>query len=123
MLGPPDEIHRRALNIPTLAGRVWLRTAGDLSAYPVRAAREAVDHVASQADGWWLHADLDVLARSEFAACGAPGEPLMPGGLTWPQLTEIVSLAVRAGSCRSGTGDRADHQARPSDDALTQRYR
>lgn len=100
VLGPRDEIHRRPLNVPTLAGRVWLRTADDLSADPVRAAREAVEHVASRSYGWWLHTDLDVLARAEFAASGAPGEPLLPGGLTWSQLTEIVSLAVRADSCR-----------------------
>jgi arginase len=100
MLGPRDGGHRRPLNIPTVADRVWLRTPDDLSADPAGAAIEAVEHITSSTFGWWLHTDLDVLARAEFAACGAPGEALLPGGLTWLQLTEIVSTALRAGGCR-----------------------
>jgi arginase len=100
MLGPRDDAYRSKLNVPTLADRVWLRTPDDLRPDPARAAREAAERVASQARGWWLHTDLDVLARSEFTACGAPGETLLPGGLTWGELTEIVSSALRTGACR-----------------------
>jgi arginase len=100
MLGPRDDAYRRKLKVPTLAGRVLLRTPDDLRPDPARAAREAADHVASQVPGWWLHIDLDVLARSEFTACGAPGETLLPGGLTWEELTEIVSAVLRTGACR-----------------------
>lgn len=66
---------------------------------PVQAAL-ASDDLAAQAPGWWLHIDLDVLARSEFTACGAPDETLLPGGLAWSELTEIVSSALRTGGCR-----------------------
>ena len=100
MLGPRDDAYRSKLNVPTLADRVLLRPPGDLRSDPSSAGREAAEHVASQAPGWWLHTDLDVLAHSEFTACGAPGEPLLPGGLTWPELTEIVSAALRSGGCR-----------------------
>jgi arginase len=100
MLGQRDDAWRRKLNVPTLAGRVLLRTPDGLRPDPASTAREAADRVASQVPGWWLHIDLDVLARSEFTACGAPGETLLPGGLTWEELTEIVSSVLRTGACR-----------------------
>jgi arginase len=59
----------------------------------------AIEHVVAHASGWWLHIDLDVLALSDFAACGAPGEVSLAGGLTWQQLTEIAASALRGGSC------------------------
>jgi arginase len=100
MLGPRDDAYRRKLNAATLADRVLLRTPDDLRPDPAGAAREAAERVASQVPGWWLHTDLDVLSRSEFTACGAPGETLLPGGLTWGELTDIVSSALRTGACR-----------------------
>jgi arginase len=100
MLGPRDHAHRRELDVPTLADRVLLRTPDELSADPEERAREAVGHVAARTSGWWLHVDLDVLAEEEFAARGAPGEDSMSGGLTWVQLTELISAALRVGGCR-----------------------
>lgn len=99
MLGQRDEPYRAELGVATVADRVWLRTAGQVTSAPARAARQAAAQVAGHAARWWLHTDLDVLARSEFAACGAPGEPELPGGLTWPELTELLSAAVAAGGC------------------------
>ncbi len=100
MLGPRDDAWRGKLNVPTVADRVLVCTPDDLRPDPAKAGREAAERVASQAPGWWLHTDLDVLARSEFTACGAPGETLLPGGLTWTELTQIVSSALRTGGCR-----------------------
>ena len=99
MLGPRDHAYRRGLGVPTLADRVLLRTPEELFADPEERAREAVGHVAS-GSGWWLHVDLDVLAEEEFAARGAPGEVSMSGGLTWVQLTELISAALQVGGCR-----------------------
>ena len=99
MLGPRDDLFRQAANVPTVADRVWLHPAGEVSADPVGHARAAVGHVAAQAPRWWLHIDLDVLARSEFAACSAPGEVMLAGGLTWRQLTQVASSAMQGGSC------------------------
>src|SRR4249919_726995 len=90
MLGPRDPLFRQAANVPTVAGRVWLRSADEVSADPAGCARLAVEHAAAHASRWWLHIDLDVLARSDFAACGAPGEVSLAGGLTWQQLTQIA---------------------------------
>jgi arginase len=99
MLGQRDEPYRAELGVATVADRVWLRTADQVSASPARIAQQAVERVEAHATRWWLHTDLDVLARSEFGACGASGEPALAGGLTWSQLTDIVSEALGTGGC------------------------
>ena len=99
MLGPRDHLFRQAANIPTVADRVWLRSADEVSADPSGSARMAIEHVAAHVSRWWLHIDLDVLARSEFSACGAPGEVSLADGLTWRQLTQISTPALQDGGC------------------------
>jgi arginase len=100
MLGIRDQQYRRETGVATIAGQVRLLTADDVHAGPARAATRAAGQVASQAPGWWLHTDLDVLAATEFSACGAARDPAMPGGLSWAELTAVVSSALRAGGCR-----------------------
>jgi arginase len=63
MLGPRDHLFRQAANVPTVADRVWLRSADQIAADPARYARLAVERVAAHGARWWLHIDLDVLAR------------------------------------------------------------
>jgi arginase len=99
MLGPRDHLFRQAANVPTVADRVWLRSADEVSTDPPGYARMAIEHVVAQAPRWWLHIDLDFLARSDFAACGAPGEVSLAGGLTWQQLTETTTSALQGGGC------------------------
>jgi arginase len=99
MLGPRDHLFRQGANERTLADRVWLRPADHVAADPAGCARRAVEHVSPHGSRWWLHIDLDVLRRSDFAACGAPGEVMLAGGLTWPQLTELSGSAMRSGGC------------------------
>ncbi|HEY7430001.1 MAG TPA: arginase family protein [Streptosporangiaceae bacterium] len=100
MLGMRDEKYRRAIGVPTIAGRVRLLPADDVHTGPGPAGEQAARQVAAQAPGWWLHIDLDVLAGDEFSACGAAHDPDMPGGLSWAELTTLVSAALRAGGCR-----------------------
>jgi arginase len=100
MLGPRDDAWRRPIGVRTVADRVSVRSAEEVSVQPARAATEAVRHLASRVRGWWLHTDLDVLDRRDFSACGAPGEIELSGGLTWEQLTEVVRAALDAGGCR-----------------------
>jgi arginase len=100
MLGQRDDAWRRPLNVPTLAHRVLLRTPDDLHGDPAGAAGGAAGQVARHAPGWWLHIDLDVLDRAEFSACGAPGEVMLPGGLSWAELTQLTAAALQAGGCR-----------------------
>lgn len=100
MLGMRDDEYRRETGVPTIAGRVRLLTADDVHAGPAGAGTQAAEQVASQASGWWLHTDLDVLAGDEFPACGAAHDPAMPGGLSWMELAAVVTSALRAGGCR-----------------------
>jgi arginase len=100
MLGPRDEGHRAETGVETIAGRVPLRTVEDVRRNPAQAGREAAERVRSAAASWWLHIDLDVLAGTEFAACGAATDPAMPGGLTWNELTDLVGGALAAEGCR-----------------------
>ncbi len=100
MLGMRDILYRRETAVPTIAGRVRLRPAADLHQDPAGAGRQAAGQVTSQAPGWWLHIDLDVLDRQEFSACGAASDDAMPGGLSWPELAAIASSALQAGGAR-----------------------
>jgi arginase family enzyme len=99
ILGPRDADHRARLGIPTIADRVWLRSAKEVRDHPRATARQAVRHVEASSAAWWLHTDLDVLDGSDYAACGDPGQSRPPGGLTWAQLSEVVTTALRSGSC------------------------
>lgn len=82
--------------------RAWcsFAPAAELHQDPAGAGRQAAELAASQAPGWWLHADLDVLDRAELSACGAAGEIVLPGGLSWAELTALTTSALRAGGCR-----------------------
>ena len=100
MLGMRDDQYRAEIGVASIAGRVRLLPAADVHADPARAGTQAAEQVASQAPGWWLHTDLDVLAGDEFSACGAAADPAMPAGLSWAELAAVVSSALRAGGCR-----------------------
>lgn len=100
MLGMRDEQYRREIGVNTIAGQVRLLTADGVHAGAARAGAQAAELVASQAPGWWLHTDLDVLAGNEFSACGAADDPTMPGGLSWAELTDMESAALQAPGCR-----------------------
>jgi arginase len=100
MLGMRDDQYRAQIGAASIADRVRLLTATAVHADPARAGAQAAEQAASQAPGWWLHTDLDVLAGNEFSACGAAADPAMPGGLSWAELTAVVSSALRAGGCR-----------------------
>jgi arginase len=97
MLGMRDELYRREIAIPTIADRVRLRPATDLHQDPADAGRRAAEQVAAQASGWWVHIDLDVLDGEEFSACGAAGDPAMPGGLSWSELRAMTASALGVG--------------------------
>ena len=86
---------RVQLSVPSVADRVLLHTADEMSTHPAAQAREAAMQISLRTPGWWLHTDLDVLAEVEFSARGAPGEIHLAGGLSWPQLTEVVSSVLR----------------------------
>jgi arginase len=100
MLGMRDDLYRQQISVPTIAGRVRLVTAAALHQNPAETGRQAAEQVASRARGWWLHVDLDVLDRDEFAACGAQGEVALPGGLSWAELAALTSSALQGSGVR-----------------------
>lgn len=89
-VGPRDADELAAAGVPTLAGqlRALIRPAGLTAAGCAAAA-------ARLPAPWWLHTDLDVLATSELPAVDCP----QPGGLTWPQLSQITTTALAAQGC------------------------
>ena len=100
MLGVRDEHWRRELDVPSVADRLFMRTDAQVSEAPRDAAHDAIAHLQAATPAWWVHVDLDVLAWEAFGASGAPGEPKLPGGLSWEELTTIVGAALRAPGCR-----------------------
>ncbi len=53
---------------------------------PGAVARAALAHVAGDGLPLWFHVDLDVLDEAVFPAT----DYLMPGGLDWPALVELL---------------------------------
>ena len=100
MLGQRDANYRDEIGVSSIADRVLLHGAEEVRRDPESIAARAAAHVAAQASGWWLHVDLDVLDGKAFRACGAAGDPSMPEGLTWEQLTQVTRTALQAGGCR-----------------------
>jgi arginase len=100
VLGPRDAAYREPLGVASVADQVWLRTGHELADNPGAVARRAAEHVTSATNHWWLHVDLDVLSHEVFGSYGAPGEPVLPGGLTWPQLVEFVETLLQQPGCR-----------------------
>jgi arginase len=100
VLGPRDRDWRARFNVGTLrdAG-VWVRDLAEVAADPATSGQAAAAHVASGGRGWWLHVDLDVLDPAVFPAQGLPGVPDDPGGLTWPQLGDVVRSALAVPRC------------------------
>lgn len=78
MLGVRDAMWRHELDVPSIAGRLFMRTAAQVSEAPRDSAHDALTHLQAVTPAWWLHVDLDVLAWDAFGACGAPGEPQLP---------------------------------------------
>ena len=103
LLGQRDAGYRAEIGVASIADRVLVQTAEEVRGDPAGIAAAAAARIAEQAPGWWLHTDLDVLDGSEFRACGAASDPSMPPGLTWAQLTEITTTALRAEGCRGWT--------------------
>ena len=100
MLGQRDHLYRRQIGVPTIAGQVPLHPLQELRGDPAGIAADAAEYLVRHAHDWWLHIDLDVLAGSEFPACGAATDPATPGGLTWTELTTVTTAALRTGGCR-----------------------
>jgi arginase len=100
VLGPRDEDWRRRFNVGSLKDLgIWLAALDDVRADPPSRGAAAVQHLVSTADRWWMHVDLDVLDPVEFGAQGLPDFPDEPGGLTWSELTTMLTAAIEQEGC------------------------
>ena len=100
MLGQRDANYRHEIGVSSIADRVRLHGAEELRRDPERIAAAGGRPRCRPGSGWWLHVDLDVLDGKEFRACGAAGDPAMPEGLTWAELTAITKTALQTDGCR-----------------------
>lgn len=95
-----DDQWRKQFNVGTLADcGVWLSSLPEVSADPAGVGLRAIEALAGSGARWWLHIDLDVLDPREFPAQGLPDIDDEPGGLTWPQLTDLAASMMSAGGC------------------------
>jgi len=70
---------------------VGARDRQDIEAVGARSVAGLLGHRRwPAAQPWWLHIDLDVLSTDSLAAVDYP----QPGGLSWPELEEVVAEAV-----------------------------
>lgn len=100
LLGQRDGRYREGISVPSISDQVAVLPVDELQADLDGVLGTAIDQLDRRTPAWWAHVDLDVLSGDEFGACAAAGDPEMPGGLTWPELTTIVRTAVRAPNCR-----------------------
>lgn len=97
MLGPRDRATVARDGVASLEDRVALHTDVELIVRgPGEVAASAARDLREVAPVWWLHTDLDVLSTAALAAV----DYLQPGGLSWDQLTEVVTAALAVGGCR-----------------------
>lgn len=100
-LGPRDLAELEEEDVPSLrdelacfASGAEVAAAGEPAEALARRAIEAIE-----ADGFWLHVDLDVLATAEFRAVDYPQE----GGIDWPTLDRLSRTAARDPRCRGAS--------------------
>ncbi|HEX2264787.1 MAG TPA: arginase family protein [Solirubrobacterales bacterium] len=97
-LGPRDLAELEAAGVPSLRDELACFasdeevSAGDEPAEAL--ARRAIEKI--DADAFWLHVDLDVLATAELRAVDYP----QAGGLDWPTLDRLSQAAARDPGCR-----------------------
>lgn len=97
-LGPRDRAELEAAGVPSLRGELGYFAsgeeliAGDEPGETI--VRQVIERV--EAEGFWLHVDLDVLATAELGAVDYP----QPGGLDWTALDRLSLAAARHPRCR-----------------------
>ena len=95
LLGPRDRVEAVSLGsaLPEQLGIEPELTPARLRADGVAATGQRVrDRLSGSGEGYWVHLDVDVLDEREFPAT----DYLMPGGLTLPELAELITPLTRA---------------------------
>ena len=96
LLGPRDEATIARDGVASLRGTVPMHSDVEVIVRgPSAVAAQAARDVQASAEHWWLHVDLDVLATKQLSAVDYP----QPGGLTWPQLSELTAAVLAVPGC------------------------
>jgi arginase len=103
LLGPRDHEEAAALGSPLpedVDARMLEINAETVRRQgPAEAGRRAAKHAAGETEGFWLHVDLDVLDQDEFPAT----DYLLPNGLSWSELGELIDAPARSAQCAGMT--------------------
>jgi arginase len=96
MLGPRNAGELRGRGFGAAAAEAAAVAAGRPSAADSAAARPAERRVYSRDFGrWWLHLDVGVVLSGSMPARAL----VAPGGLSWAELTELASSALKVRGC------------------------
>ncbi|HEV2727980.1 MAG TPA: arginase family protein [Solirubrobacterales bacterium] len=100
-LGPRDLAELEEAGVPTLRNELACFASGEEVATGEEPAEALIRRAAEaiEADGFWLHVDLDVLATAELRAVDYP----QPGGLDWRALERMSLAAARDPRCRGAS--------------------
>jgi arginase len=94
-LGPRDASELASANIPSLGDAIRIVRPDAIAEDPRGIGRAAAGQ-AGAIGSWWLHVDLDILSTDSLDAVDYP----LPGGLTWGELTDVTTQAVRVPGLR-----------------------
>jgi arginase len=97
-VGPRDRGELDAAGVPSLRDEVAFFASGDEVVARAGESEALMQEAAAaiDADGFWLHVDLDALATSAFRAVDYP----QPGGVDWRTLDRLTATAARHPHCR-----------------------
>ncbi|MCI0687259.1 MAG: arginase family protein [Sporichthyaceae bacterium] len=99
VLGARDAAELAAAGQPSLADEVVMLPPDRLRAQGMEGATAAVLEPVAARGPWWLHVDLDVLATDQLAAVDYQQD----GGLSWVELTAVVTTALSTPGCQGWT--------------------
>jgi arginase len=100
-LGPRDGEELATAGLESLRGQVAFHADDHETSAALRAGRDPAEAAleAMNADGFWLHIDLDVLRTEALGAV----DYRQPGGLAWDELDRLAATAATAPGCRGAS--------------------
>jgi arginase len=90
-LGPRDHQEMEDAGVSSIRSELWFADDRQLAEATIETTARALSHLELACETWWLHVDLDVLSTDALPAV----DYLQPGGLSWDQLKEVTSIALR----------------------------
>jgi len=96
VLGPRDQTELADASVASIGDRVQMIGGDQLAHSDVSSVgANSAARLRRRTARWWLHIDLDVLTTEALHAVDYP----QPGGLSWSQLHDLTTAALREGGC------------------------